>query len=71
MAEKNRASQMKRGLSFTFTILTWVTVAPAVLVGLTATGLFAFFALDVPFETLRFIAIFGASRWRSARSPGR
>jgi len=42
MAEKNRASQMKRGLSFTFTILTWVTVAPAVLVGLTATGLFAF-----------------------------
>jgi len=70
MAEKNRASQMKRGLSFTFTILTWVTVAPAVLVGLTATGLFAFFALDVPFETLRFIAIFGAIAMAICAVPG-
>lgn len=70
MTGKNRASQMEHGLSFTFTILTWITIGPAVLVSLTATGLFAFYALDVPFETLRSIAVFGAIAMVVCAIPG-
>ena len=60
MPEEYRASQLKRGLSFTFTILTWATIGPAVGAGLFLTGLFAYFVLDVDALTLVWTALFGA-----------
>lgn len=60
MPETYRASQLKRGLSFTFTVLTWATIGPAVGVGLLVTGLFAFFVLEVDALTLLWTALFGA-----------
>lgn len=70
MTEHVRSSQVKRGLSFTFTLLTWLTIGPAVLVGLTATGLFALVALDMEAATLRSIAIFGAIAMAICAVPG-
>ena len=60
MPEEYRASQLKRGLSFTFTVLTWATIGPAVGAGLFLTGLFAYFVLDVDALTLVWTALFGA-----------
>ena len=52
MPEMYRSSEMKRGLAFTFTMMTWFTIGPAVGIGLLATGLFAVFALEIPLKTL-------------------
>ena len=70
MTEKLRASQVKRGLSFTFTLLTWLTLGPAGMVGLLATGIFALTALDMEFDMLRPIAVFGAIAMVICAVPG-
>ncbi|MHB1451619.1 MAG: methyl-accepting chemotaxis protein [Coriobacteriia bacterium] len=70
MAEKVRSSEMKRGLSFTFTLLTWLTIGPAVMVGLLATGIFALTALEMDLGTLKSIAVFGAVAMALCAVPG-
>ena len=70
MTEKLRASQMKRGLSFTFTLLTWLTIGPAVMVGLLATGAFALTALDMSLDDIKYIALFGAVAMAVCAVPG-
>jgi len=59
MPETYRSSQLKRGLSFTFTVMTWATIGPAVAVGLFLTGLFALFVLDIDPLMLLWTALFG------------
>ncbi|MHB8741255.1 MAG: methyl-accepting chemotaxis protein, partial [Coriobacteriia bacterium] len=68
--EKVRSSEMKRGLSFTFTLLTWLTRGPAVMVGLLATGIFALTVLEMDFDSLRSIAVFGAIAMALCAIPG-
>ncbi len=59
MPKAYQPSEMKRGLSFTFTLLTWATIGPAVGVGLTATGLFAWLVLKIDQTSLLYVALFG------------
>lgn len=70
MSEKVRASELKRGLSFTFTLLTWLTIGPAVMLGLFATGIYALTVIDMDFTSLRAIAVFGAIAMVLCAIPG-
>ncbi|MBN1193378.1 MAG: methyl-accepting chemotaxis protein, partial [Coriobacteriia bacterium] len=70
MPQTYRSSQMKRGLAFTFTVLTWATIAPAVALGLTATGLYAIFGLQIEMDALVKIAIFGGVAMMLCAVPG-
>lgn len=70
MVEKVRSSEMKRGLSFTFTLLTWLTIGPAVMLGLLATGIFALTALEMDIDTLKSVAVFGAIVMALCAVPG-
>lgn len=65
-----RSSQVRRGLSFTFTLLTWMTIGPAVGVGLLATAFFALFYLKMAFIDLFYIAVFGALVMAVCAVPG-
>jgi len=70
MPDSHRASQMKRGLSFTFTLLTWVTIGPAVLLGLAATGLYAMLVLKMEPSMLFSVAVFGLLAMAFCAIPG-
>jgi methyl-accepting chemotaxis protein len=70
MDGKVRSSEVKRGLSFTFTLLTWATIGPAVGVGLLATAIFALFYLEMSFSDLLYIAVFGAIVMALCAIPG-
>lgn len=70
MPKAYRSSQMKRGLSFTFTLLTWATIGPAVGIGLTATGLFAWFVLKIDHTSLIYVALFGTLAMLVCAVPG-
>ena len=70
MPKAYRSSQMKRGLSFTFTLLTWATIGPAVGIGLTATGLFAWFVLKIDHTDLLYVALFGGTAMLVCAVPG-
>ena len=70
MPETYRASEVKRGLSFTFTLLTWLTIGPAVAAGLTATGLFALLVLKIDAGQLFTVAVFGALAMAVCAIPG-
>lgn len=70
MPQTYRSSQVKRGLSFTFTVMTWATIGPAVAIGLTGTGLFALFALGMEPEMLFKTALFGAFAMVICAIPG-
>ena len=59
MPQANRPGQVMRGLSLTFTLLTWVTIAPAVTIGLIVTALFAWFVLKIDHTDLLITALFG------------
>jgi len=65
-----RSSQVKRGLSFTFTLLTWMTIGPAVGVGLLATAVFALTYLKMDFTDLTYIAVFGGVVMAICAVPG-
>jgi methyl-accepting chemotaxis protein len=63
MAEEYREyrhSSMKRGLSFVFTLMTWVTIAPPVVVGLIITALIAWLWIGIPIDKLTQVAAIGA-----------
>jgi methyl-accepting chemotaxis protein len=70
MPQAYRSSQVRRGLAFTFTLLTWATIGPAVGVGLTITGLFAWFVLKFDHVELLYTALFGAVAMAICAIPG-
>jgi methyl-accepting chemotaxis protein len=69
MVVEHREVAVNRGLSFVFTLMTWVTIAPAVSIGLGLTALFAF-SRGVTFEQLLPIALFGGVAMISCGIPG-
>ncbi len=70
MPQTYRASQVKRGLAFTFTVMTWATIGPAVAIGLTGTGLFALFVLEMDPGMLFKTAVFGGLAMVVCAIPG-
>lgn len=60
MAQEFRDSTVKGGLSMTFTIWTWLTIGPPVLIGLIASAVFAWWDLDLSFAEMFPVIMFGA-----------
>ncbi len=63
-------SRVKRGLSFVFTIWTWVTIGPPVLIGLGATAIFMAWYLNTSFTQLVVVASFGGVIMLALAGPG-
>lgn len=59
MVSEHRAVSVKRGLSFIFTVMTWVTIAPAVAIGLGLTAVVAFFYLHLELSGLVVVMVIG------------
>ena len=57
---EHRSSSVRRGLSLVFTGLTWITIAPAVALGLIATAIFAYYQLGLTLGEMLPVMIFGA-----------
>ncbi len=70
MQREHRRSEVKRGLSFSFTLYTWLTIGPAVFVGLMFTGGFALFVLRVDPVDLAYLALVGAIAMGVCAIPG-
>lgn len=70
MQKEYRGSSVKRGLSFTFTMYTWLTIGPAVFAGLTVTVAFAFFVLKIDAVTLGYVALVGGIAMGLCAIPG-
>jgi methyl-accepting chemotaxis protein len=70
MPQKYRSSEIKHGLSWAFTLLTWITIGPAVAVGLIATAFYALIGLDMDLEILLRIAVFGGVAMALCAIPG-
>ncbi len=60
MTQEHRHSAMRHGLSSTFTVLTWMTIGPPVLLGLVATAFFAERWLDLSWGQMAPVIGFGA-----------
>lgn len=60
MPQQHRSSTVRGGLSFVFTVLTWVTIAPAVSVGLVITAVYAGYALDLTLLEMLPVIVVGA-----------
>ncbi len=59
MPVEHRSAQVSKGLSFVFTMWTWVTIGPAVGIGLLLSAVFAMRRLDLIFDDILPIIIFG------------
>lgn len=70
MQKEQRSSTVKQGLSFTFTMYTWLTIGPAVFAGLAVTGAFALFILKIDPLTLGYVAAVGALSMGICAIPG-
>ncbi len=70
MQSEYRGSKAKRGLSFDFTMYTWLTIGPAVFVGLMVTGAFALFVLKIDPTELMYVAAVGAAAMGICAIPG-
>ncbi len=70
MQKENRNRSVKQGLSFTFTMYTWLTIGPAVFVGLMITGAFALFWLEIDLQTLGYLTIVGGLAMAVCAIPG-
>lgn len=70
MATEHRHSSVKRGLSFTFTLLTWATIAPAVGIGLAVTAGFAWWYLRLTVDQMLPVMILGAVAMLVCGIPG-
>lgn len=55
----HREATVRRGLSFVFTLWTWATIAPPVIIGLVATAIFMWLYLHTTFMQLFWVALFG------------
>ncbi len=60
MAQEHRHSSMRGGLSFIFTVLTWVAIGPAVMFGLVVTAFFAEWYLKLSWSEMLPVIAFGA-----------
>ena len=65
-----RHSSMRRGLSFVFTLMTWVTIAPLVCLGLILTALYAYFFVGITPAQLTHVAVIGAILMGVCAIPG-
>ncbi len=70
MSVEVRSSSVKRGLSFWVTALTWVTIAPAVGLGLAITAIFAWYTLDLSLSQMLPVMIFGGIAMMLCGIPG-
>ncbi|MGB4593684.1 MAG: HAMP domain-containing methyl-accepting chemotaxis protein [Coriobacteriia bacterium] len=70
MEKQYRSSTVTRGLSFTFTILTWATIGPAVGIGLIATAIFALEVVKIDPTKLFWTAVFGGVVMLLCAVPG-
>ncbi len=70
MATEHRESTMKRGLSFTFTLLTWATIGPPVLLGLILSALFAFWWLHLTVSEMFPVIVAGGAVMVVLSVPG-
>lgn len=70
MDKARRDSSVKGGLSFTFTLLTWATIAPAVAFGLGATAVFAWVTLDLTLAQMLPVMVFGGVGMMVCGIPG-
>jgi len=70
MQREYRSSSTKHGLSFTFTMYTWLTIGPAVFIGLMITGGFALFVLKMDPVMLGYVAIVGGIAMIVCAVPG-
>jgi methyl-accepting chemotaxis protein len=59
MEVEHRSSEVKRGLSFVFTAWTWITIGPAVLIGLVLSAIYAQQRLDLSLADMLPIIVFG------------
>ncbi len=59
MAQEQRDSAIKGGLSLTFTLWTWATIGPPVLIGLVVSATFAEFWLHLSFSEMLPVIVFG------------
>jgi len=67
---EHRQSEVRRGLSFDFTVMTWLTIGPAVALGLVATAVFAESRLRLSYGDMLPIMLFGATAMLIAGFPG-
>ncbi|MDA3936466.1 MAG: HAMP domain-containing methyl-accepting chemotaxis protein [Actinomycetota bacterium] len=58
MVQEHRSSTVKRGLSFTFTLLTWASIAPAIILGLIFTAVYAYYKLNLTLGEMLPVVIF-------------
>ena len=65
----HRDSTVKRGLSFVFTLMTWVTIAPPVLIGLAATAVFMALYLKTTLTQLAAVAAVRRRHHAGSRRP--
>ena len=70
MSQEHRHSSVKRGLSFTFTLLTWITIGPAVAVGLAVTAVFAWWHLQLTIADMLPVMLVGLLSMTVAGIPG-
>lgn len=70
MSQEHRQSSVKRGLSFTFTLLTWVTIGPAVTAGLAVTAVFASWYLQLTLTDMLPVMLVGLVGMTIAGIPG-
>lgn len=59
MAVEHRSSHIKRGLSLVFTFWTWMSIGPAVLVGLIFAAVFAWVRLDLTLSEMLPVIVWG------------
>lgn len=70
MAQEHRHSSVRHGLSFTFTLLTWLTIGPAVAVGLAVTAVFAWWYLELTLADMMPVMLVGLLGMTIAGIPG-
>jgi methyl-accepting chemotaxis protein len=70
MANEHRHSEVQHGLSWQLTLLTWVTIGPAVLAGLLVALVAAAFVLRLDFNDLVELVVIGGIAMAIAAVPG-
>lgn len=70
MVQEHRHSEIRYGLSWRFTLLTWVAIAPAVGLAILATVLYAMRSLDLHYSEVLSVTIVGGFCMVAAAIPG-
>ena len=67
---EHRHASVRKGLLFTFTMWTWASIAPAVLIGLGLTAVFAWWYLELSFGQMFWVMVFGGVAMSICGFPG-